>query len=100
VASYNARVFGTRSIRHQASLALLLAAVIGAILIHPLLPLFEAQTDTRSEALGAYLTCIVTIAGIGPGLTAVRILLSENSIIHKIFLDVLSPNHILSLLKL
>jgi hypothetical protein len=28
-----------------------------------------AQTDTRSEAFGAYLTCIVIIAGMGPGLT-------------------------------
>jgi hypothetical protein len=45
------------------------AAIIGAILIHPLLPVFEAQTDTRSEVLGAYLTCIVIIAGIGPGLS-------------------------------
>ena len=50
-------------------LALGIASVIGAILVHPLLPAFEAQTDTHSEALGAYLTCIVIIAGIGPGLT-------------------------------
>ena len=50
-------------------LACAIAAIIGAILVHPLLPVFEAQTDTRSEALGAYLTCIVIIAGIGPGLT-------------------------------
>ena len=45
------------------------AAIIGAIVVHPLLPAFEAQTDTQSEALGAYLTCIVIIAGIGPGVT-------------------------------
>jgi hypothetical protein len=50
-------------------LAFGIAAVIGAIVVHPLLPAFEAQTDTHSEALGAYLTCIVIIAGIGPGLT-------------------------------
>ena len=52
-------------------LAFGIAAIIGAILVHPLLPVFEAQaqTDTRSEALGAYLTCIVIIAGVGPGLT-------------------------------
>ena len=50
-------------------LALAIASVIGAILVHPLLPAFEAQTDTHTEALGAYLTCIVIIAGIGPGLT-------------------------------
>jgi len=35
-------------------LAFGIAAIIGAILVHPLLPVFEAQTDTRSEALGAY----------------------------------------------
>jgi hypothetical protein len=45
------------------------AAVIGAILVHPLLRLFEAQSDTRYEVLSAYLTCIVIIAGIGPGVT-------------------------------
>jgi hypothetical protein len=45
------------------------AAIIGAIVVHPLLPAFEAQPDTQSDALGAYLTCIVIIAGIGPGLT-------------------------------
>jgi hypothetical protein len=50
-------------------LAFVAAAGIGAILVHPLLPLIEAQTDTRSEALGAYLTCIVIIAGFGPALT-------------------------------
>jgi len=50
-------------------LAVAIGAIIGAILVHPLLPVFEAQTDTRSEALGAYLTCIVIIAGIGPGLS-------------------------------
>jgi Na+-driven multidrug efflux pump len=50
-------------------LAFGITAVIGAILAHPLLPVFEAQTDTRSEAFGAYLTCIVIIAGIGPSLT-------------------------------
>ena len=50
-------------------LALGIASAIGAILVHPLLPAFEAQTETHSEALGAYLTCIVIIAGIGPGLT-------------------------------
>jgi hypothetical protein len=50
-------------------LAFGVAAVIGATLVHPLLPVFEARTDTRSEALGAYLTCIVIIAGVGPGLT-------------------------------
>ena len=55
-------------------LAFAIAAIIGAILVHPLLPVFEAQTDTRSEALGAYLTCIVIIAGIGPRSNAVRIL--------------------------
>jgi hypothetical protein len=45
------------------------AAGVGAVLVHPLLPLFEAQTDTRYEALSAYLTCIVIIAGFGPALT-------------------------------
>jgi hypothetical protein len=50
-------------------LAFAVAAIIGAILVHPLLPKFEAKTDTQSEALGAYLTCIVIIAGIGPGVT-------------------------------
>jgi hypothetical protein len=44
------------------------AAIVGAIVVHPLLPAFEAQT-AQSEALGAYLTCIVIIAGFGPGVT-------------------------------
>ena len=51
------------------ALAFVVAAGIGAILVYPMLPLFEAQTDTHNEALSAYLTCIVIIAGIGPGLT-------------------------------
>ena len=58
-------------------LAFVAAAGIGAILVHPLLPLFEAQTDTRYEALGAYLTCIVIIAGFGPALTLCLLWLSR-----------------------
>jgi hypothetical protein len=58
-------------------LAFVAAAGIGAILVHPLLPLFEAQTDTRYEALGAYLTGIVIIAGFGPALTLCLLWLSR-----------------------
>jgi hypothetical protein len=47
-------------------LAFAFAAIIGAIVVHPLLPVFEAQTDTQSEALGAYLTCIVILRELGP----------------------------------
>jgi hypothetical protein len=49
--------------------AFCVAAAVGAILVHPLYPLFEAQTETASEAFGAYLTCIVIAGGVGPGLT-------------------------------
>jgi hypothetical protein len=45
------------------------AAAIGAILLYPSYPRFEAQTDTASEAFGAYLTCIVIAGGIGPLVT-------------------------------
>jgi hypothetical protein len=81
-------------------LAFAIAAIIGAILVHPLLPVFEAQTDTRSEALGAYLTCIVIIAGIGPSLTLCVCGSCESSIICEISIDCSMAMHILSLLKL
>jgi ABC-type Fe3+ transport system permease subunit len=51
------------------AIAFCAAAVIGAILLYPLYPRFEAQTDAASEAFGAYLTCIVIAAGIGPLVT-------------------------------
>jgi predicted PurR-regulated permease PerM len=45
------------------------AAAIGAMLLYPLYPRFEAQTDTASEAFGAFLTCCVIAGGIGPLIT-------------------------------
>jgi hypothetical protein len=42
------------------------AAAIGAMLLYPLCPRFEAQTDTAGEAFGAFLTCCVIAGGIGP----------------------------------
>ena len=51
------------------AIAFCAAAAIGAILLYPLYPRFEAQTDTASEAFGAYLTCIVIACGIGPLVT-------------------------------
>jgi hypothetical protein len=83
-------------------LAFAAAAVIGAILVHPLLPLFEAQTDTHYEALGAYLTCIVIIAGsLLAGADAVPVVAPEkNSIVGEISIDGSTPRHILSLRKL
>jgi hypothetical protein len=45
------------------------AAAIGAILIYPSYPRFQAQTDTAGEAFGAFLTCCTIAGGIGPLLT-------------------------------
>src|SRR5262245_59584822 len=66
----------------------------------PVTPVFEAQTDTRSEALGTYLTCIVMIAGVGPGLTLCVFWLLENSIICEISIECSMWMHILRLHKL
>jgi hypothetical protein len=41
------------------------AAAIGAILLYPLYPRFQAQTDTPGEAFGAFLTCCVIAGGFG-----------------------------------
>jgi hypothetical protein len=46
--------------------AFCVAAIIGTILLYPLYPRFEAQTDTASEAFGAFLTCCVIAGGVGP----------------------------------
>jgi hypothetical protein len=51
------------------AIAFCAAAGIGAIFLYPSYPRFEAQTDTASEAFGAYLTCIVIAGGIGPLVT-------------------------------
>jgi predicted PurR-regulated permease PerM len=53
------------------AIAFCAAAAIGAILLYPLYPRFEAQTDTASEAFGAYLTCIVIAGGMGPLVTLI-----------------------------
>jgi ABC-type Fe3+ transport system permease subunit len=47
-------------------IAFCVAAAIGAILLYPLYPRFEAQTDTAGEAFGAFLTCCVIAGGFGP----------------------------------
>lgn len=49
--------------------AFCIAAGVGAFLVYPLYPVFEAQTETANEAFGAFLTCVVTIGGIGPAIT-------------------------------
>jgi hypothetical protein len=49
--------------------AFCLAAAIGAVVVRPLYPLFEAQSESTSEAFGAYLTCVVIIGGVGTGLS-------------------------------
>jgi hypothetical protein len=65
------------------------------------LPLFEAQTDTRYEALGAYLTCIVIIAGFGPAMTLCLLWLSEKiSIVGELSIDGSVPRRTLRLRKL
>ena len=51
--------------------AFCIAAGVGAFLVYPLYPVFEAQTETANEAFGAFLTCVVTIGGIGPAITLV-----------------------------
>jgi hypothetical protein len=45
------------------------AAIVGAILIYPSYPRFQAQTDTAGDAFGAFLTCCVIAGGIGPLVT-------------------------------
>jgi hypothetical protein len=56
---------------HMLAHAIAFCAVtaIGAVLLYPSFPRFEAQTGTASEAFGAYLTCIVIAGGIGPLVT-------------------------------
>ena len=51
------------------AMAFFAAAAIGAMLLYPLYPRFEAQTDTAGEAFGAFLTCCVIAGGIGPLVT-------------------------------
>jgi hypothetical protein len=51
--------------------AFCVAAGIGAFLIYPLHPVVEAETETANEAFGAFLTCVVTIGGVGPAITLV-----------------------------
>jgi predicted PurR-regulated permease PerM len=53
------------------AIAFCAAAAIGAILLYPLYPRFEAQNDTASDAFGAYLTCIVIAGGMGPLVTLI-----------------------------
>lgn len=49
--------------------AFCVAAVIGAVLVYPSYPRFQAQTDTAGEAFGAFLTCCVIAGGFGPLVT-------------------------------
>jgi hypothetical protein len=42
------------------------AAAIGAILLYPLYPRFQAQTDTPGKVFGAFLTCCVIAGGFWP----------------------------------
>jgi hypothetical protein len=51
------------------AIAFCAAAAIGGVLLYPSYPRFEAQTDTASEAFGAFLTCCVIAGGIGPLVT-------------------------------
>ena len=48
--------------------AFCVAAAIGAVLVYPSYPRFQAQTDTAGEAFGAFLTCCVIAGGFGPAL--------------------------------
>jgi hypothetical protein len=76
------------------------AAVIGAILVHPLLPLFEAQTDTRYEALGAYLMHR-HYRGVRAGANASPVVAVEKiSIVGELSIDGSVPKHFLRLRKL
>ena len=49
--------------------AFCVAAAIGAVLVYPSYPRFQAQTDTAGEAFGAFLTCCVIAGGFGPLVT-------------------------------
>lgn len=47
-----------------------IAAGLGAIVLHPLCPIFEHDTDTPADARDAYLMAVFIIASIGPGIMA------------------------------
>lgn len=53
------------------AVAFCLAAAIGAVLVLPSYPRFQAQTDTAGEAFGAFLTCCVIAGGFGPALVLI-----------------------------
>jgi hypothetical protein len=49
--------------------AFYVAAGVGGFFVYPAYPRFVAQTETASEAFGAFLTCIVIAGGVGPAIT-------------------------------
>jgi len=57
--------------------AFCVTAAIGAILVYPCYPRFQAQTDTAGEAFGAFLTCCVIAGGCGPALVLIVLWLRQ-----------------------
>jgi H+/Cl- antiporter ClcA len=52
------------------AIAFVVAAAIGAVLVRPLYPLFEMQTDNAADAMWAYALCCFIAGGVGVLVTA------------------------------
>jgi hypothetical protein len=52
------------------TVAFFVAAAIGAVLVRPLYPLFEMQTDSAADAIWAYVLCCFIAGGGGVLVTA------------------------------
>jgi hypothetical protein len=52
------------------TIAFVVAAAIGAVLVRPLYPLFEMQTDNATDAMWAYALCCFIAGGAGVLVTA------------------------------